>query len=114
MNIESVLIDYLKTALKDVPVAADIPAARPARFVTIERTGGRGDRFLDRPQVTVQCWESSRLAAADLALQVRAALIDVIVLDSVTSIDVSGPYNWPDPKSGQARYQMVANLVTYN
>lgn len=114
MNIEEIIIDYLRGRLGGVKVSADIPRPRPDRFVTVERTGGSATRFLDRPAIVVQCWGTSRLDASNLGLQVRRVLLDVDGLDDIAKIDVAGLYNWPDKASGQARYQLVANLVTYN
>ena len=44
--IETVLRDYVDAALQ-VPVFLEIPAAPPARFVVLKRSGAGRERFLE-------------------------------------------------------------------
>lgn len=107
MNSEAFVIGWLNAHLTE-PVSADIPATRPAEFVTVERTGGRATREMDYPTWAVQCWSTSRAKAAVLALKVSDLLLHDLPLESaVADISVTAMYNFPDPDSSHARYQLV-------
>lgn len=110
MNAEAWLIAHLGGRL-GVPAFADVPADRPARFVTVERTGGASDPFRDMPTVAVQCWAGTRHEASEMALAARDACLDYAGEPGVLRCEVTGICNFPDPDSGQARYQLVAELV---
>ena len=108
--IEATLIGYLRNEL-GVHVSASVPRDRPQRFVTVERTGGALDQFRDLPMFAVQAWGVSAADAASLADDVRKALPGLIEVDEVARVNVGSTYNFPDPDSGQARYQTVCDLV---
>lgn len=108
--IEADVIARLKSVLM-VPVSASVPKNRPDRFVTVERTGGPLDAFRDLPQFAVQAWGKSVVDASSLADEVRQALPDLINLPNVADVTIGSTYNYPDPDSGQARYQTVFDLV---
>lgn len=108
--IEADVIGFLKTNLT-VPVSANVPKDRPSRFVTVERTGGPLDTFRDLPQFAVQTWGTSTADASSLADEVRVLLPHLIELTDVARVQVSSTYNFPDPESGQARYQTLVGLT---
>lgn len=111
MNVETALVEWLTG--EGVAVSMDVPSKRPPRFVTVERTGGSPDRWLDRPTVAVQVWGESRVKAADYASAVCSLLWRFAVEHPrVGRLSLSGPYNFPDPDSRQARYQIAATFVT--
>lgn len=112
MNIESLIVKFLKEKLT-VPVSADIPAKRPPSFITLERTGGAIRANLDYPVIAIQCWAHSRLEASNLAYRTRSVVRGLAQDSGVVAVNVGGVYNWPDPDSGHARYQLIVELVTY-
>ena len=61
MNTLIETIAYLGGVLS-VPVSADVPPDRPDAFVTVERSGGGRTEVDDSPTLTVQVWDSDRLA----------------------------------------------------
>lgn len=94
-------------------ISTEVPNPRPAEFITIERTGGEADRWQDRPQVAIQCWSKSRWEAEELAGKVKGWLNDVFRYHpQVTRLEVGSSYNFTDPESKQARFQVVANFRT--
>lgn len=111
-NVEAHVIARLGTLL-GVPVFADVPAARPDAFVTVERTGGgrlhRG--LLDRPTLAVQSWAPTRHAASELSGQVDAAM-HAIEGWPVTSVVTDTIYNFP-AEGPHARYQGVYQLTSH-
>lgn len=112
MNIESELVQWWN-AQAGVPAFMGVPADRPEKFVTFERTGGTNERFRDSPIIAVQFWDSSRYEASESA-RAGVELLREFVFEhpSVARVRVAGPYNFPDPNAGHPRYQVVATFVT--
>lgn len=94
------------------PVLMDVPADRPERFATIERTsGGRAD-VRDMPVLAVQFWAPTRYEASEMA-RIGASLIESYrPHPNIGRLDINSTYNFPDPESGSARYQVVVEMVT--
>lgn len=91
---------------------ADVPATRPATFVTVERTGGQRTLFLDSGTYAVQAWASTRSKAADLAQRLADLLLTAPArYGRLASTTVVSVYNFPDPDSTQARYQATVTAV---
>jgi hypothetical protein len=116
VNSETLLIGLLNAddAIQQDGIEAfpEIPEDRPPRFLTVERTGGQRTPLMDYPTWAVQCWGSDREDASTLADLVADRIATGLVLDGrVASLDVTSSYNFPDPDSGQARYQLVVTGV---
>lgn len=113
MNIEKAVIGYLGPLLPGVTVAGDVPNPRPAKLVTVERTGGGSEqKVLDRPQLALQCWAQTREEASELAYQVDVLMDDIDVNTDIPDMKRTGLYNFPDEK-GNPRYQVTFEAVTY-
>ena len=111
LNVEASLIEWLRDAGYDA--YADVPADRPERFVTVERTGGSPHVGFDNPAVAVQAWAGSRLQASRDITDIRdRMLLDLPKQPGFYHVSVDGLYNWPDPDSRQARYQLTADITT--
>jgi metal-dependent amidase/aminoacylase/carboxypeptidase family protein len=99
-----------------VPVRSRVPNPRPARFVTVFRTGGpRVNVVTDSAQITVEAWAASDHDAHDLAQAARAILnsLEATVTGGATVYGVdefSGPAYLPDPESAQPRYTWSASV----
>jgi hypothetical protein len=113
---EARLIGWLQAA--GLPAYGDVPARRPERFVTVERTGGSIDAVFDRPTWAVQVWSTSRAQASEDALVLAARLADAdsgfLAGAEVCDVDVESIYDFPDPDSGQNRYQMTVTALIHN
>lgn len=106
------LVSWLPGTL-GVPAFARPPATRPERFATVERIGGGVELGVDRPSVALQLWAGSEAEASELAsAAARAVLEEYPARRHVRSVAVDSVYAFPDPDSGHARWQVVADLVT--
>ena len=106
------LAGYLNRKL-DVPVSSQVPKQRPAEFITIERTGGSSEIGTDRPGLSIQTWSTTEAKAYELALAARLVLLECWQeLPMVIRVEVASIYNFPDPSSKQARYQIDVSMVT--
>jgi hypothetical protein len=100
------------------PVRSKVPNPRPAKFVTVFRTGGpRVNVVTDAAQLTIEAWASSDHEAHNLAQACRAILgaLEGTVAGGTTVYGVdefSGPGFLPDPASSQSRYtwSVVVNV----
>lgn len=110
LNVEEAVIAHLRSLGFDA--RADVPAKRPDSFVTVERVGGAStENVLDRAVLAVQCWAPTRLAASQLAIAVDVAMRGVTATDGVCEYARQSMYNFPDPDSRQARYQLTCEVV---
>ena len=111
MNVEQALIQQL--VAKNYSAYASVPNPMPASFVTVERTGGGSRDKLDYPTLAVQCWADSRKAAADMADQVRRDLEAMTGTAGFGAVTVQSIYNWPDPSTRKARYQLTVEATAH-
>lgn len=120
-DVISTIIDALNDQLPTlgftgVPVRSRVPAARPARFVLVFRTGGpRVNVVTDSATLTIEAWASSDTESHDLAQAARAIVnsLEGDVVGGVTVYGVnefSGPGYLPDPESDQSRYTWTTSV----
>lgn len=112
-SIEAELVSWLGAEL-GVPCHGEVPRPIPDELCTVERTGGGCSPGIDRPEVTVQLWATTRARAMELALAARDALaLRGATVPGVRSCTVNaGPYSFPDPDTRRPRYQIFVALVT--
>lgn len=112
-DIEATLVAHLSTAL-GVPVTTRVPEPRPAQFVRLLRVGGpRRDLVTDGPMVVFECWAQRPHEAASLGETTRAHVSAMDGTDVggvwVRQVqEVGGLQNYPDPLTGDPRYQFTA------
>ena len=111
MNVEQAIIENLVAAGYQAYASAPNPLAD--EFVTVERTGGGSRDHVDYPTLAVQCWADSRKDAADMADAVRCELEDMTGTGGFGAVTVQSIYNWPDPLSRKARYQLTVNATAH-
>lgn len=114
VNVEALIVGHLNSALGSGTAFADIPEERPERFITVERVGGPETLHLGRPVLAIQCWESTRHKASEFSVQVADLIKGMAGLPQVGRAAISSVYNFPDPDSRQARYQMTVEMVVKN
>lgn len=113
MNIEQYLVAWLNVqpAMAGIPASLEAPPDRPARFVTVERTGGGGSRHTVAPQVAFQCWADTRLMASRLADMVAHLVsAELPYAPPIRSVSVNSVADFPlDGRT--PRYQVLADLI---
>lgn len=90
-----------------------VPADRPKRFITVERTGGSCGAIIDRPSLAIQCWAPTPVEAARLADTLTCVVLPSIYdLPDVGSFSVDSLYAYPlDERT--PRYQLTATAVVH-
>ena len=112
MNVEQSLIKLLKAKKWDA--YASVPNPMPSTaFIVVERTGGGSRDKVDHPMLAVQCWADGRKAAADMADAVRIDLESLTGTGGFGAVTVQSIYNWPDPQSRRARYQLTVDATAH-
>jgi hypothetical protein len=103
---EAVTREYLKPAMQGLRIATRVPSPRPDSWLRVIRTGGaRENRFVDRPQITLEGWGPDESTAGDVLERARAYLLAAD--GRIFGVEeVSGPANLPDPTTAQIRYTM--------
>ncbi len=102
--------------VESAPVVSVVPSARPARFVTVQRTGGpRETMVTEAAQLTVDAWGSSQADAHDLSQQARRAIhglpgVTVGGVGFYAVAELGGPQFVPDPDSEQARFRFTVSI----
>ena len=111
--IETKIIDYLNGKLS-VPVSGDRePTLPPGEYVLVERTGGGETNHIRRATIAVQSYADSMLRAASLMEEIVDEMLNIIMLDSISSVELDTYYNFTDTESKKYRYQGVFDLVYY-
>lgn len=111
--IDAVLIQYLSDALRPVRVSAQVPAKKPKRFVTVERTGMSLANHVYTTTFAIQSNAATLLDAAALDEEARQAMLAATQLDGITAVRLNSSYNFTDPESEQMRYQSVYDVTHY-
>ena len=111
--IESVIVEYLSSAL-NVPVYMGEPdRSQVGTWVRVEKTGGGMQNFIYTATVAVQSYAPTFYEAAQLNHSVVSAMLDIADLPVVASINLNSDYNFTDTSTKQPRYQAVFELVHY-
>ena len=110
MDIESVAATRLMDSI-GIKADLEVPDPRPEEFISVEMTGGSGDRFVRTASLAVQSWAKTRKRAAEIARLVEEAVPDIADEPNVFHAVANGTYRWPDPDSGHERYQTNVELT---
>lgn len=110
--IEKIVLDYLNDAL-EVPVFMEMPGEknRPDKYVLIEKTGSSMNNYISTATIAIQSYADTLYSAALLNEDVKTAMDDIIILDSVSKAKLNTDYNFTDTTKKQYRYQAVYDLV---
>lgn len=110
MDVERVVARHIARAT-GVRAYLDVPADRPEEFVTVALAGGRGDMFRRELTLTVQSWAKTRMRAAEISRLVELSVPGLMAEPDVFVAVPASTYRWPDPDSGQQRYQTTVEMT---
>lgn len=116
INIEAAVISWLNSDenLKDAKAAADVPATRPNKFITVELTGGARSRYRATPLMAIKCYAGSRYEASELAenLVMPRLLAMPWGVDEIADVNIESIYNNPEPGPPlRPRYQINITIT---
>lgn len=107
--IEEIVLDYLNKVL-DVPVDTEMPENNPSKYVLIEKTGSSSENFIKSATIALKSHATSLYEAAELNEKVKAAMDNIVVLDTISSSKLNTDYNFTDTTKKRYRYQAVYDL----
>lgn len=110
MDIERVAAQRLMDAT-GLRTVLEVPNPRPEEFVSVEMTGGSGDRFMRTASLAVQSWAKTRRRACEMARLVEKSAPSIADETNVFRAVADGSYRWPDPDSGHERYQTNVEIT---
>lgn len=108
--IEKIILDYLNENL-DVVAYTDKPKEEPKRYVMIEKTGNSSENHIHSATIAVQSYAESRFEAATLNEQVKVAMDNIVILDSIGKSKLNTDYNFTDTTKKKYRYQAIYNIT---
>lgn len=89
-----------------------VPKNPPDEFVTVERTGGNLENFVDYPTFAIQAWAPTEARAEEIATEIRNHAIMDALPRGVHSMRVnSGAYPFFDESTRCPRYQIVFDVA---
>ena len=112
MIIEEIVRNFLDNTL-DVPALMERRNDAPRSYVMVEKTGGGKENHLCSATIAVQSYGGSMYEASALNEQVKAAMEDIVRLDSISGAHLQTDYNFTDTSRGEYRYQAVFLLSHY-
>ena len=110
--IEKIVLDYLDDSLS-VPVYMEVPEDPAIKFIIVQKTGSSKSNFIYSATFAIQSYAGSMLEAAELNEQVKAAMDNITVLDSVSHTELNSDYSFTDEGEKRYRYQAVYDLYHY-
>ena len=110
--IEKIVLDYLNSVL-DVPVYMERPEDPDPKYVLLEKTGSGRSNHINRATIAAQSYALTKYEAAELNEAVKAAMDNLIELDSIARSALNSDYDFTDTRSKQYRYQAVYDIVHY-
>lgn len=106
------IIQYLDANMT-ARVGHRLPDGPPDLFVQVRRTGGTGNRVVDRAQITVTVWGK---IGSDNVVNITAGQVRDLLMGAASAAKVplirrvevlSGPYDDDDPRSGRPRASLT-------
>lgn len=119
VDVEGLLVDYLKANGFAATLNAGFAytGQTPARFLTVERTGGAmdDDGIADNAAVVIQAWGYSRRDAMRLAIAVDSIMGGFERVEGIYRVQSQEMVNFP-PLDGtrRGRYQLSYTITTYD
>ena len=104
--IELTVLNYLSDALS-VPVKMEVPIDPPEKLVVLEKTGSNRVDRLNTATIAAQSYAGSLAEAAALNEDVKAAIDNMIELDTISACRLNSDYNFTDTTTKKYRYQCV-------
>lgn len=110
--IEITIKDFVSQWLS-VPVYMEYPDSAPDRFVILDRSDTTRENHIETSLFIAQSYAESKLEAAKLNKQVKAAMDALVALEQVSCSELNSDYPFPDTQRKRHRYQAVYNITHY-
>jgi hypothetical protein len=113
MNIEITLIEYLNSAVSDIPTYAEVPESPTGEFFVVDKTGSDTENGLCTTTVAIQSYADTKLKASQLNERLIGVMDGLTALDGVSDCKLITDYNFTNVAKKQHRYQAVFEITHY-
>lgn len=112
--IEQLVIQYLNSVM-DVPVYGEIPkgATNADTYVVVDKSGSQRDGRIDSAVIIAYSYAPSKFEAAALNDAVKAALLNIDTLDTISAVRLNSDGNATDDQIKNYRYQCVTVITPF-
>ena len=111
--IETVLIDYLKTALHTDHIYAEMPEPSPEEFYVIDKTGSSVVNRICTSTVAIQSYGASKIRTMEMNEALKDAMEGILSREEIGACHLSTDYNFSNIAKKQHRYQAVFEITHY-
>ena len=110
--IETTVLNYLEDALP-VHSYMERPEDPEASFVVVSKAGSSVTNRISKANITIQSYATTLAEAAALNELVKAAMDEMVVLDSISKVELNSDYDYTDTSMKAYRYQAVYVITHY-
>lgn len=111
--IEIILLNYLQETL-NVPVFTEEQTEHYDSYVVIEKTASAVKNYIQSATIAIQSYAKSLYEASKLNEEVKKAMQDIVLLESISKSKLNSDYNYTDTTKKKYRYQAVYDLVFFD
>ena len=111
MNIEPVIIDFLKTKLDTSSVYGEVQEKPEDEYFIIDKTGSGTENRITTSTIAIQSYAKSKARASDLNEQIKGAMDEAVILRIIDDCQLVSDYNFTDIATKRYRYQAVFEVT---
>lgn len=113
MNIEAIVINYLRDKMETEAVYGEIPDSPKGEFFVIDKTGSVTENHICTSTVAIQSYGDSKARAAESNERLKEAMEGIVALDQIGGCHLTTDYNFTNTARKQYRYQAVYEITHY-
>ena len=113
MNIEAIIIGYLKGKLATDNVYGEILDSPAGEFFVVDKTGSTTVDHICTSTVAIQSYGDTKAEAAESNEKMKRAMEGIVELDEIGGCYLETDYNYTNIARKQYRYQAVYQITHY-
>ena len=113
MNIESIIINFLRQKLETDSVYGEIPDSPTGEFFVVDKTGSSTKEHICTSTIAIQSYGESKANAAESNESMKRAMENIVELNEICSCTLETDYNHTNIARKQYRYQAVYHVTHY-
>lgn len=113
MNIEKIIIDYLREELQTDKVYGEMPDSPAGEFFVVDKTGSSTTDHICTSTVAIQSYGDTKAKAVESNETLKRAMEGIIALDQIGGCYLNTDYNFTNIARKQYRYQAVYQITHY-
>lgn len=111
--IETIVLNYLKTALNPVDVGLERTENLKRKYILFEKISSSKINHLKSARLAFQSYDTSLAKAAKLNEQVKVVVENLTELNEIVSVSLDNDYNFTDTSTKEYRYQAIFDIKYY-